>query len=93
MDIGTIPEVKRISHLPIIADPSHSTGRWRMVVPVAQASIAAGADGIIIEVHPKPKEALSDGPQSLTFQNFAQLMGVLDHISQAIGRKIQRLNP
>jgi 3-deoxy-7-phosphoheptulonate synthase len=92
MDISTIPEVKRISHLPIIADPSHGTGRWRMVAPVAQASIAAGADGIIIEVHPNPKEALSDGPQSLTVQNFAQLMGVMDRIGQAIGRKIHKLN-
>jgi 3-deoxy-7-phosphoheptulonate synthase len=93
MDISTIPEVKRISHLPIIADPSHGTGRWRMVAPVAQASIAAGADGIIIEVHPKPKEALSDGPQSLTFKHFDELMRVLDDIGHAIGRKIHKLNP
>ena len=92
LDISTIPEVKRISHLPIIADPSHGTGRWRMVAPMAQASIAAGADGVIIEVHPQPKEALSDGPQSLNFQNFTKLMGVLDRIGQAMGRKIRKLN-
>jgi 3-deoxy-7-phosphoheptulonate synthase len=92
LDIGTIPEVKRISHLPIIADPSHGTGRWRMVAPMAQASVAAGADGIIIEVHPHPKEALSDGPQSLTPENFMKLMDVLDHIGRAIGRRIRKLN-
>ena len=92
LDIGAIPEVKRISHLPIIADPSHGTGRWNMVAPMARASIAAGADGIIIEVHSNPKEALSDGPQSLTPQNFVHLMAVLEQIGSAVGRKINRLN-
>lgn len=90
LDISTIPEVKRISHLPIIADPSHGTGRWNMVAPMARASIAAGADGIIIEVHANPTEALSDGPQSLTPENFVQLMDVLDQIGSAVGRKITK---
>jgi 3-deoxy-7-phosphoheptulonate synthase len=92
LDISTIPEVKRISHLPIIADPSHGTGRWKMVAPMARASIAAGADGVIIEVHPNPLEALSDGPQSLTPENFVRLMDVLDQIGSAMGRKIRKLN-
>lgn len=91
LDISTIPEVKRISHLPIIADPSHGTGRWKMVAPMAQASIAAGADGVMVEVHPKPKEALSDGFQSLTPENFFQLMSVLDQIGPAVGRKVRKL--
>ena len=91
LDISTIPEVKRISHLPIIADPSHGTGKYKMVSPMAKASIAAGADGVIIEVHCNPKEALSDGAQSLTPQNFINLMDELKQISTAVGRKISKL--
>jgi len=91
LDISTIPEVKRISHLPIIVDPSHGTGKYKMVSPMAKASIAAGADGIIIEVHCNPKEALSDGAQSLTPQNFINLMDELEQISTAVGRKISKL--
>ncbi len=68
-DISAIPAIKHLSHLPIIADPSHGTGKWRMIKPVSLASIAAGADGLIIEVHPNPARALSDGPQSLTPEN------------------------
>jgi 3-deoxy-7-phosphoheptulonate synthase len=92
LDISTIPEVKRISHLPIIVDPSHGTGRYKMVSPMAKASIAAGADGIIVEVHCNPKEALSDGAQSLTPENFIQLMDELEQISTAVGRKIAQLS-
>ncbi len=88
LDISTIPEVKRISHLPIIADPSHGTGRYKMVAPMARAAVAAGADGLIVEVHCRPKEALSDGAQSLTPKNFNLLMSEVGQISQAMGREI-----
>ncbi len=74
LDVAAIPVIKRLSHLPIVADPSHSTGRWYLVTPVALAAVAAGAHGLIIEVHPNPDVAKCDGPQSLTFENFALLM-------------------
>jgi 3-deoxy-7-phosphoheptulonate synthase len=74
MDVAAIPVIQRLSHLPIVADPSHSTGKWYLVTPVALAAVAAGAHGLIIEVHPNPDVAKCDGPQSLTFQNFALLM-------------------
>jgi 3-deoxy-7-phosphoheptulonate synthase len=74
MDVAAIPVIQRLSHLPIVADPSHSTGKWYLVTPVALAAIAAGAHGLLIEVHPNPDIAKCDGPQSLTFPNFATLM-------------------
>ena len=74
MDINAIPVIRRLSHLPIVADPSHATGKWYLVSPIAFASVAAGADGLIIEVHPSPDTAMSDGAQSLTFENFTSLM-------------------
>ena len=74
LDVAAIPVVQRMSHLPIIADPSHSTGRWYLVTPVALAAIAAGANGLLVEVHPNPDMAKCDGPQSLTFENFDALM-------------------
>ena len=74
MDVAAIPVIQRLSHLPIIADPSHSTGRWYLVTPVALAAVAAGAHGLLVEVHPNPDVAKCDGPQSLTFQNFDGLM-------------------
>ena len=74
MDINAVPAIRRLSHLPIVADPSHGTGKWYLVSPVACASVAAGADGLIIEVHPNPDTAMSDGAQSLTFENFSNLM-------------------
>ena len=74
MDINAVPAIRRLSHLPIVADPSHGTGKWYLVSPVACASVAAGADGLIIEVHPNPDTAMSDGAQSLTFENFSILM-------------------
>jgi len=77
--------------LPIIVDPSHGTGRWRYVLPMARAAIAAGADGLMIEVHCRPEEALSDGAQSLTPMNFQQLMEETKVLAQAIGRKIGSL--
>ena len=74
LDVAAVPVIKRLSHLPIVADPSHSTGKWYLVTPVALASIAAGAHGLMIEVHPNPDQAKCDGPQSLTFENFDILM-------------------
>jgi len=74
LDVAAIPVVQRMSHLPIVADPSHSTGRWYLVTPVALAAIAAGAHGLLVEVHPNPDVAKCDGPQSLTFENFEGLM-------------------
>jgi 3-deoxy-7-phosphoheptulonate synthase len=74
MDVAAIPVIQRLSHLPIVADPSHSTGKWYLVTPVSLAAIAAGAHGLLIEVHPNPDIAKCDGPQSLTFPNFAALM-------------------
>ncbi|MFQ6091557.1 MAG: 3-deoxy-7-phosphoheptulonate synthase [bacterium] len=88
LDISTIPEVKRISHLPIIVDPSHGTGKREMVIPMARASIAAGADGIIVEVHSHPDQALSDGYQSLTPESFARLMREVKLLCSALGRKM-----
>ena len=81
-DISAIPAIKHLSHLPIIADPSHGTGKWRMIKPVSLASIAAGADGLIIEVHPNPARALSDGPQSLTPENYRDLMASVQKLSR-----------
>lgn len=80
-DISAVPAVKHLSHLPIIADPSHGTGKWRMIKPMSLASVAAGADGLIIEVHPNPAKALSDGPQSLTPENYRDLMESVQKLS------------
>jgi len=86
MDISVIPIVEKVSHLPIIADPSHGTGKWYLVIPMALAAVAAGADGIMVEVHPHPDLALKDGAQSLTFGNFKQLMSQLKSVAEAVGR-------
>ena len=88
MDVSAIPLVKRLSHLPVIGDPSHGTGHWYLIEPMAMASIAAGADGLIIEVHPNPDHALSDGAQSLTFQSFQRLMDRVAVVGEAIGRPL-----
>jgi len=85
-DINAIPLLKRLSHLPVLADPSHGTGKWYLVTPVALAAVAAGADGLMIEVHPSPDHALKDGFQSLTFENFAALMAMLPAVAAAVGR-------
>jgi 3-deoxy-7-phosphoheptulonate synthase len=87
-DLTAVPLVKRLSHLPVIADPSHATGKWYLVEPMALASVAAGADGLIIEVHPNPDHALSDGPQSLTFDNFGKAMSRLSLIAESVGRHV-----
>ena len=88
MDISAIPVVKKLSHLPIIADPSHGTGRRDKVIPMARAALAAGADGLIIEVHNDPDRALSDGAQSLWPEQFAELMDQLRAIAPVIGRAL-----
>jgi 3-deoxy-7-phosphoheptulonate synthase len=88
MDISAIPVVKKLSHLPMIADPSHGTGRRDKVAPMARAAVAAGADGLLIEVHPDPDHALSDGAQSLFPKQFAELMDQLRIIAPAVGRSV-----
>jgi len=88
LDLSAVPALKRLSHLPIIVDPSHATGRWRLVSPMSKAAIAAGADGLLIEVHPDPKSSLSDGAQTLKLDTFAQLMKEIRPIVQAIGREL-----
>ena len=88
LDISAIPIVKKLSHLPILADPSHGTGRRDKVAPMGRAAIAAGADGLLIEVHNCPDKALSDGAQSLYPEQFAELMGQLRVIAPAVGRKL-----
>jgi 3-deoxy-7-phosphoheptulonate synthase len=88
LDVSAIPLVKRLSHLPVIGDPSHGTGKWYLVEPMAMAATAAGADGLLIEVHPNPDHALSDGPQSLTFDNFAQLMRRVEAVADVCGRPL-----
>jgi 3-deoxy-7-phosphoheptulonate synthase len=88
VDISSIAVVKRFSHLPVIVDPSHAAGHFAYVPSIAKAAIAAGADGLLIEVHPNPEEALVDGLQSLNIPNFEQLMTELRPIAEAVGRYI-----
>ncbi|MBI5144351.1 MAG: 3-deoxy-7-phosphoheptulonate synthase [Candidatus Omnitrophica bacterium] len=88
LDISAVPVIKNLSHLPVIVDPSHATGKWGLVGPCAKAAVAAGADGLIIEVHPNPEEALSDGEQSLYPENFEKLVVELKKIATAVGREI-----
>ena len=88
LDINAVPVLQSLSHLPVIVDPSHGTGKWEYVSAVAKAAVAAGADGLLIEVHPRPEEALSDGAQSLKPERFAQLMRELKPIAEAIGRSL-----
>ncbi len=87
-DINAIPAVKELSHLPIIADPAHGTGKRSLVAPVACAAVAAGADGLMIEVHPHPEKALKDGGQSLRPDGFAEMMARLAPVAQAVGRTL-----
>lgn len=88
LDLNIIPALKRATHLPVIVDPSHATGNREYVIPLARAAIAAGADGIMVEVHPKPEEAASDGAQSLSFQQFEELMQQLKVVARAVGRDL-----
>lgn len=88
LDIGAIPFLKKISHLPVIVDPSHGTGHWWLVPQLAKAAVAAGADGLLIEVHHDPQHALCDGQQSLNPDTFACLMTDLARIAQAVDKKM-----
>lgn len=88
LDISAVPAVKQLSHLPVIVDPSHAAGTWGLVPALSKAAVAAGADGLIIEVHPRPEEAYSDGAQSLVPSKFAALMKDLGPLSRAVGREI-----
>ena len=88
LDINAVPLLKQLSHLPVVVDPSHSTGKWELVSAVSRAAVAAGADGLIIEVHPHPSRALSDGVQSLKPSSFAALMTELQAVAQAVGREL-----
>ena len=87
-DVTAVPLIKGMSHLPVVADPSHGTGVRSLVAPMARAALAAGADGLIIEVHPTPERALSDGAQSLYPEQFAALMAELRKIAEALGRSV-----
>lgn len=91
-DLTAIPVAHGLSHLPIVADPSHGTGRRDKVTPMARAAVAAGADGLIVEVHPHPEKALSDGAQSLTLEQFAELMRQLRRVAEAVDRQITGVN-
>ncbi|MBC7345192.1 MAG: 3-deoxy-7-phosphoheptulonate synthase, partial [Clostridia bacterium] len=88
LDLTAIALAKQLSHLPVFADPSHGTGKWKLVAPMARAAVACGADGLVIEVHTNPEEALSDGPQSLKPDNFASLMNELQLVARAVGREL-----
>jgi 3-deoxy-7-phosphoheptulonate synthase len=88
LDLSAVPAIKALSHLPVIVDPSQATGRWDYVGSMSLAAVASGADGLIIEVHPHPEEALSDGAQSLTTENFAALMPRLRAVGAAVGRAL-----
>jgi len=88
MDINAVPAIKQLSHLPIVVDPSHGTGRWGMVSSIAKAAVAAGCDGLMIEVHPTPEDAFSDGDQSLLPEKFKDLMTDVSKVAKAVGRSI-----
>jgi len=93
LDLSSIPLVKELSHLPVIADPSHGTGMKKLVAPMSKAAIACGADGLIVEVHPNPEEALSDGPQSLRPEEFQELMQELSLIDSSLGGSGEKILP
>jgi 3-deoxy-7-phosphoheptulonate synthase len=88
LDINAVPLLKQLSPLPVVVDPSHGTGKWRLVGPTAMAAIAAGADGLMIEVHPRPDQALSDGAQSLKPERFATLVEELKRVATAVDRTL-----
>jgi 3-deoxy-7-phosphoheptulonate synthase len=88
LDLSAVPLLKQLTHLPVVVDPSHGVGKWDLVIPMARAAIAAGADGLLVEVHPNPEEALSDGEQSLKPDAFKQMMEEIKPIAKAVGRSV-----
>ncbi len=88
LDLSAVPVLKQMTHLPVLIDPSHATGHWEYVVPLARAAVAAGADGLLIEVHPHPEAALSDGAQSLRPERFAELVAQVRVVARAVGREV-----
>ena len=92
LDLSAVAVVKQLSHLPVVVDPSHGTGSWRFVPAMSRAAVAAGADGLMVEVHPRPEEALSDGPQSLTIENFNILMDDLRNVAGVVGKRLGRVS-
>ena len=88
LDINAVPLLKQLTHLPVIVDPSHGTGKWELVEPISRAAVAAGADGLIVEVHAHPEEALSDGTQSLKPERFDALVQSLQRVAEAVGRTL-----
>lgn len=89
LDLAAVPVVKRLSHLPVMVDPSHGSGKWRLVGPLCRAAVAAGADGLLVEVHPHPDQALCDGEQSLSPENFRTVMDQLQRVAFAVDRSLQ----
>lgn len=89
LDISAVPVLKKLTHLPIFVDPSHATGRWDLIIPAAKAAVAAGADGLMVEVHPRPEEAFSDGMQSLKPKRFKQLMNEIRPFVELMGKSLQ----
>jgi 3-deoxy-7-phosphoheptulonate synthase len=90
LDLSIVPAVQRLSHLPILVDPSHGTGKRDQVLPMARAAVAAGADGILVEVHHQPDKALSDGAQSIYPNQFAQMMDEIEQIASVVHRSLPR---
>jgi 3-deoxy-7-phosphoheptulonate synthase len=88
LDLSAVPTLKELSHLPVIVDPSHATGKWNLVAPMSRAAIAAGADGLLIEVHSNPECALCDGEESIKPAKFKELMVEIKKIGQAVGREL-----
>jgi 3-deoxy-7-phosphoheptulonate synthase len=88
LDLGAIPVLKRLTHLPVVVDPSHAVGYRNCVAPLALAAVAAGADGLLIEIHPEPTAARSDGPQSLHLPEFEALMNDIRRVAAAVGRHV-----
>jgi len=88
LDLQAVAVVKQYSHLPVVVDPSHAAGRWDLIEPMARAAVAAGADGLIVEVHPNPEEALSDGQQSLKPERFARMMENLKPLLDLMGQRL-----
>ncbi|MHC4664248.1 MAG: 3-deoxy-7-phosphoheptulonate synthase, partial [Planctomycetota bacterium] len=90
LDLAAVALLKRETNLPVVVDPSHAAGRTDLVVPLSRAAVAAGADGLLVEMHPNPEEALSDGAQSLAPEQFGELMEEVGKMCDALGKKIQR---